>query len=202
MKSTKYILPLRVALLCFVALMVFPSRSQAQAPVFKISPNESTIKFFVKATVSVAGQFDKWDTTLKFSSTDVTTGVLEIKIQAASVNTGSGIKNNKLKSNDFFDAEQHPLITFRSNKITQTGPDTFDVQGDFTIRGVTKPEILKLKVSGKGTGAGAISGTMTFNRKDFGMNKGIPFIKIDDRIAVTVNLKAKQVSGPPLVYKQ
>jgi polyisoprenoid-binding protein YceI len=112
------------------------------------------------------------------------------------------MKNGKLKSKDFFNVEQDPLITFLSKKIVQTGPDTFDVQGDFTIRGVTKPEILKLKVYGKGTGSGTISGTMAFNRKDFGMNKGIPFVKIDDRVEVTVNLKGRKVSGPPLVYKQ
>ena len=84
----------------------------------------------------------------------------------------------------------------------QTGPTTFEIHGDFTIRGVTKPETLTLTVTGKGTGAGAIKGTMAFDRKDFGMNKGIPFIKIADRVEVTVDLKAKRVSGPPLVFKQ
>lgn len=46
------------------------------------------------------------------------------------MNTGSGMKDNKLKSKDFFDIKQDPLITFRSKKIVQTGPNTFDVQGD------------------------------------------------------------------------
>ncbi len=202
MNSTKNILPLGVALHGLLALTVLPSLSQAQGPVYTITPTQSTIKFYVKASVSLVGTFDKWDATLTFPSTDVTTGVLTIKIQAASVNTGSGVKNNKLKSSDFFNVEQDPLITFLSKKIVQTGPDTFDVQGDFTIRGVTKPEILKLKVYGKGTGSGTISGTMAFNRKDFGMNKGIPFVKIDDRVEVTVNLKGRKVSGPPLVFKQ
>ena len=130
------------------------------------------------------------------------TGVLDIKIQAASVDTGSGMKDGKLKSKDFFDVEQNPLITFKSTKLVQTGPDTFEVAGDFTIRGVTKPETLTLTVSGKGTGSGAIKGTMAFDRKDYGMNKGIPFIKIADRVEVTVDLKGKRVSGPPLVFKQ
>jgi polyisoprenoid-binding protein YceI len=94
------------------------------------------------------------------------------------------------------------LITFQSKKIVQTGPDTFDVQGDFTIRGVTKPETLLFTVSGKGTGSGEIKGTMAFDRKEFGMNSGIPFIRIADRVEVTVDLKGKRVSGPPLVFKQ
>ena len=84
--------------------------------------------------------FDKWDATLTFTSPDVTTGVLDLKVQAGSVNTGSGMKDGKLKSKDFFDAEHDPLITFHSTKITQIGPTTVEIDGDFTIRGVTKPE--------------------------------------------------------------
>jgi polyisoprenoid-binding protein YceI len=126
---------------------------------------------------------------------------LDIKIQAGTVNTGSGMKDDKLKSKDFFDVKQDPLITFHSTKIVQTGPTTFDVQGTFTIRGVSKPETLSLVVSGKGTGTGDIKGTMAFDRKDYGMNSGIPFIKISDRVEVTVDLEGKRVSGPPLVFK-
>jgi polyisoprenoid-binding protein YceI len=156
----------------------------------------------VKASVALDGTFEKWDASLTFASTDVTTGVLDVKIQADSVNTGSGMKDGKLKSKDFFDVKQNPLITFLSKKIVQTGPDTFEVDGDFTIRGVTKTESLTLTVSGKGTGSGAIKGTMAFDRKDYGMNSGIPFIRIADRVEVSVDLKAKRASGPPLVFKQ
>ena len=84
----------------------------------------------------------------------MSTGVLDLKIQAASVDTGSGMKNRKLKGKDFFDVDHSPLITFHSTKIAQTGPNTFEVDGDFTIRGVTKPEKLTLTVSGVGTGSG------------------------------------------------
>ena len=127
---------------------------------------------------------------------------MDIEIQAASVNTGSGIKNRKLKGKDFFNAKRDPLITFRSTKVIQTGPDSFEVSGDFTLRGVTKVQTLTLTITGKGTGSGRIIGTMAFNRRDYGMTKGIPFVKIADRVEVNVNLKAIQVSGPRLVYKQ
>ena len=193
---------IRLATVGLFIAVVLPSVSRAQGPVFVITPEGSSIKFFVKASVALVGNFDKWDATLTFPSTDVTAGVLDIKIQAATVNTGSGMKDGKLKSKDFFDVEHNPLITFLSKKIVQTGPDTFEVQGDFTIRGVSKPETLALTVSGKGTGSGAIKGTMAFDRKDYGMNKGIPFVKIADRVEVTVDLKGKRVSGPPLIFKQ
>jgi polyisoprenoid-binding protein YceI len=160
------------------------------------------MKFDVEASVAIKGIFDKWDATLTFTSPEVETGVLDIKIQAASVDTGSGMKNGKLKGKDFFDVEHNPLITFKSTKIVQTGPNTFEVDGDFTIRGVTKPEKLTLTVSGVGTGSGEIKGTMAFDRKEYGMNKGIPLVKIANRVEVNVALKGKRVSGPPLALKK
>ena len=193
---------MRLTILCLFASAVFPSLSPAQAPVFEIEPAHSSITFHVKASVKIAGKFDKWNASLRFTSPDETTGVLEVTIQAASVDTGSGMKNGKLKSKDFFDVEQNPLITFKSTKFVQTGPETFEVDGDFTIRGVANPEKLTLTVSHKKTGSGEIKGKMIFNRKDYGMKKGIPFIKIADHVDVNFHLKEKQVSGPPLAFNQ
>jgi polyisoprenoid-binding protein YceI len=194
---------MRLFALCILASALLPSVSRAQeAPVFAISQTGSSIAFNVKASVAIQGTFDQWDATLTFTSPDVTTGVLAVNIQAASVDTGSGFKDSKLKSDDFFAVDQNPLITFKSTKIVQSGPNTFEVDGNFTIRGVTKPEKLTLAVSGQGTGSGVINGTMAFDRKDYGMNSGIPFIKIANRVEVTVSLTGSRVSGPPLVFKQ
>jgi polyisoprenoid-binding protein YceI len=127
---------------------------------------------------------------------------LDIEAQAASVDTGSGMKDGKLKGKDFFDAENNPLISFKSTKFVQTGPNTFEIDGDFTIRGVTKPEKLTLAVSGIGTGQGEVKGIMAFDRKQYGMNSGIPFIKIADRVEVEVDLWGKRISGPPMNIKK
>jgi polyisoprenoid-binding protein YceI len=184
-----------------VGLAASSTRAQG-VPVFEIVKADSSVKFNVKASVPISGDFQKTDATLTFTSPDLSTAVLDVKIQAASVNTGSGMKDGKLKSKDFFDSDHDPLITFHSTKVTQTGPNTVDLSGDFTIRGVTKPETLTLTISGKGTGSGEITGTMAFDRKDYGMNSGIPFIKIADRVEVIVDLKGKRVSGPAVVFKQ
>src|SRR3974390_950089 len=183
--------------LCILAFIVFVPCGRAQAPVFEIMPVQSWIKFHVKSSVTIAGKFDKWDAGLTFESPDEKTGILEIRIEAASVDTGSGMKNGKLKSKDFFDVEQNPYITFKSTKIVKTGHETYEVDGDFTIRGVSNPEKLRLTVSGKGTGSGEIKGKMVFNRKDYGMDKGIPFMKIADHVDVNFHLKWKHVGGPP-----
>ena len=192
----------RLGLLCLFTCAALPAQAHAKAPILVISRQESTIKFYVKASIELRGTFDKWDATLTFASPDVTTGVLRVTVQAESVDTGSSIKNNTLKSADFFNVEQQPLITFVSKAITQTGPDSFQVAGDFSIRGVTRPEVLTLKVSGKGTGSGVITGTMAFDRKNYGMSGGIPFITIANHVEVSVALKGKRVAGPPLVFKQ
>ena len=191
----------KLALVAIFASAAFCSTSRAQAPVFQITQDQSTIKFNVKASVAIEGKFDKWDASLKFTSPELSTGVLDIKIQAATVNTGSGTKDGKLKSKDFFDVKDNPLITFHSTKVTQTGPTTIDFEGDFTIRGVTKHESLTFTVPRDGKGAGTITGTMAFDRKEYGMNSGIPFIKIADRVEVTVNLTGKRISGPAVNLK-
>jgi polyisoprenoid-binding protein YceI len=175
-----------------------PSALRAQVPVVELVPTESWVHFHVKASKTIAGKFDKWEGKLTFTSQDETTGVLEVKIQADSVDTGSNLKNGKLKSKDFFDVEENPQITFVSKKIVKSSANTYEVDGDFTIRGVSNPEKLTLTVSNKGGGSGEIKGTMVFNRKDYGMNKGIPFIKIADHVDVSFHFVVEHVSGPPL----
>jgi polyisoprenoid-binding protein YceI len=199
-RKFRYARTLGVLALCALALGVSASATKAQAPVFEIDKADSTVKFSVSASVAIAGTFDKWDASMVFTSPDLSTAILDIKIQAASVNTGSGMKDGKLKGKDFFDVEQNPLITFHSTKVMKTGPNTVEFDGDFTIRGVKKQEKLIFTVTGQGTGAGTIAGIMAFDRKDYGMNSGIPFIKIADRVEVSVNLKGKRVSGPPVNF--
>jgi polyisoprenoid-binding protein YceI len=98
---------------CLLVSMLFLSIGRVQAaeggvPVFKVTPVESAIRFDVEASVAIEGKFDKWDASLTFTSPEVSTGVLDIKIQADSVDTGNGMKNNKLKGKDFFDVKQNP----------------------------------------------------------------------------------------------
>jgi len=193
---------MRLFALPLLGAALLPSLCSAQAPVFAIDVPKSKITFSVKASVAINGTFDKWDAALKFTSPDVSDGSLQIKIQAASVNTGSGMKDGKLKGEDFFDVKKHEFITFISKKIVMTAPDKFSVEGDFTIRGVSKPETLTLSVAREGDGtSGRIVGQMAFDRKQYGMTHGIPFIKIADRVQVDVNLAVKRTSGPPVTSK-
>jgi polyisoprenoid-binding protein YceI len=187
---------------CLVAFLASPRSSYAQVPTYEFQPIESSITFGVESSVSIKGRFEKWNASIKFSSRDIRSAVLDIEIEAGSVNTGSHMKDNKLKGQDFFNAKESPLITFKSTKIVQTGPYTFDIEGNFTIRGVTKTEKLTLTSDSKGTPTGTLDGIMAFDRKDYGMTSGIPFIKIANRVEVNVRLKWRRVSGPPPVFEQ
>jgi polyisoprenoid-binding protein YceI len=188
----KWILP------ALLALTLVPGVCQAAAPVFVITPAGSSVTFKVKASVPIAGRFDKWHSTLVFASPDIATGVLEIMVDANSVDTGSGLKNGALKGAGFFDVQKFPTMSFRSTKVTQTGPETFAVGGVFTLRGISRPETLVLTTSGRGTSSGQIKGTMRFDRKAYGMTGGVPLVKIADEVDVSVDLKVKRVSGPPV----
>jgi polyisoprenoid-binding protein YceI len=193
---------MRIAATAILALYGFLPADGAQVPMYEVTPVESSIQFDVESSVPIKGTFRKWDASLILASRDVRSAVLDIKIQADSVDTGSGMKNSKLKGKAFFATKESPMITFKSSKVVQTGPNTFDLEGDFSIRGVTKTERLTVTDNGKGTSSGTIAGTMAFDRKDYGMNSSIPFIKIANRVEVSVNLKWKRISGPPPVFQQ
>jgi polyisoprenoid-binding protein YceI len=178
---------------------VIRAQSEPGVPVFKITPVTSKITFHVNASVKIEGNFEKWDSSLTFASADVSTGHVDVKIQADSVNTGSKSKDKKLKGKDCFDVENSPYITFHSTKIVQTGPYTFDIPGTFTLRGISKAESLTMTVNKADERSGKINGTLAIDRRDYGLEGNIPFVRIADRVEVTILLEATRVSGPALV---
>jgi polyisoprenoid-binding protein YceI len=164
-------------------------------PVFQVTPVQSSITFNVRSSKPMTGNFEKWTATLTFSSRDATSGMLDVEIQAASVN---GRMEAELKSKDFLNVEQYPTISFKTAKVVQTGKTTFDVAGMFTMRGVSKPATLNLVIADQDAGSGYAQGTLSFDRKDFGIPSNR---RGDDTVEVDVNLKVEQVSGPALVRK-
>lgn len=200
LKAMRHLTKRAVAAMAVGALLgTTGTLSRAQVPVFDIDHASSSVKFNVNASVPVVGTFENWDATIKLSSAKATSAVLDIQIQATSVNTGSGVKDGKLKGKDFFDAKTNPVISFHSTKATGAGPNMVVFDGDFTTRGVTKSEKLTFTIEREGTGSVSVNGAMAFDRKEYGMNSGIPFIKIPDRVEVTVKLQGKRVSGPAVV---
>jgi polyisoprenoid-binding protein YceI len=122
------------------AVIFAPGIGSAQIPTFEVVVPDSKVNFHVNASVDLTGVFNQWASTLRFTTPHVESGVLEIIVQAASVSTGSGLKDGKLKGSDFFSVKDNPEIRFVSTKITNTALDSYRVDGNFTIRGLTNPE--------------------------------------------------------------
>ena len=188
--------------LFLAAVVLAPSIGSGQIPTFEVIVPESKVDFHVKASVALNGAFDKWAASLHFTTPYVESGVLELIVQAASVNVGSSLKEGKLRGNDFFAVKENPEITFRSKKIVLTGTDAYRVDGDFTIRGLTKEESLTLNYLPDRPNEGRIRGQMVFDRRQYGMTHGIPLIKIADRVEVGVDLKIRRLSGPRPIQKK
>ena len=195
--------PVRRCLFFLAAVVLVPSNGLAQIPTFQVVVPDSKIDFNVKASVALTGVFGKWAATLHFTTPYVESGVLEIIVDAASVNTGSSLKDGKLKGGDFFAVKENPEIVFRSKTIVNTALDSYRVDGDFTIRGLTNEESLTLNYSPDKVDEGRIRGQMVFDRRQYGMTHGIPLIKIADRVEVGVDLKIHRTSGPrPIQSRQ
>ena len=133
------------------------------------------------------------------SDTDSTQPIFQdVEIQAASVHVGGSTKDENLKSKDLLSVEQYPVISFKSDKVVQTGKTTYDLIGTFTMRGVSKPATLNLMIADQSKTSGYIQGILSCDRKDYGMTSS----KGDNSVEVDLNLKVEQVSGPELVRKR
>ncbi len=193
--------PVHRCLISLAVALLAPAIGSAQIPAFEVIVPESKVNFHVNASVELTGVFEKWAASLRFTTPYVQSGILEIIVQAASVNAGSSLKEGKLKGGDFFDVKQNPEIKFISKKITLTAQDSYRVDGDFTIRGLTNPESLTVTYSPDHPDEGRIRGQMVFDRRQYGMTHGIPLIKIADRVEVGVDLKIHRTSGPRPIQK-
>jgi polyisoprenoid-binding protein YceI len=122
----------------------------------------------------VPGRFQKVEGTLHLDESDLSKSSVEVTIPASSIDTDNDRRDGHLQSEDFFHAEKHPNITFKSKKVTKGEGDKFTITGDLTMRGVTKEVVLnaeKLGIMKNGANTIAVfeAGT-TVNRKDYGIN--------------------------------
>jgi polyisoprenoid-binding protein YceI len=120
------------------------------AGTYTIDPAHSSVEFVVRHLLSKArGRFTEFSGEVVVGE-GVEDSSANVEIVAASVNTNQEMRDNHLKSGDFLLTEEHPTITFRSNTVRPTGGNTFELDGDLTIRGITKPVTLESEFAGAG----------------------------------------------------
>src|SRR5690606_19889241 len=119
-----------------------------------------------------------------------------VTIQTASIDTGNTRRDDHLRSADFFEAEAYPTITFKTTSVEKSGDNTFDLKGDLTMHGVTKPVTLEGKLNGIITDErsqklkAGLKFTGTVNRSDF--NIGGSAAPIGDEVTITINTEMAQ----------
>lgn len=160
----------------------------------------SEIEFSVRHMMiaSVKGRFTKFEGHIDFDPSNPTSGLVDVVIDARSVNTRNEYRDNHLRSADFFDAENHPEIRFVSKRVEPVGGDDYKIVGDLTLRGNTHEVTLDTTFEGIITQQGAtragFSASTTINRFDFGLawNNTLESggLVAGDKIKITLEIEA------------
>lgn len=175
----------------------------ASAGSWDIDTVHSDLSFKVRHLVSkTSGHFNQWSGTIEAEPGNFEEGSVQLTIQVDTIDTGNEKRDGHLKSDDFFNAEKWPTITFVSTGIEDKGDDLYHVTGDLTIRDVTEQVTIPVEFLGSqeamgGTVAG-FEGELTINRKDFGVNwnktldQGGLLLGEDVEISFTIEARLQQ----------
>ena len=164
-----------------------------------LDPTHTEIGFTVRHLMSkVRGKFETFEGNV-VTADDVTDSRVDVSVDLSSINTGAVDRDNHLRSSDFFEVENHPTMTFTSAGVVEKAPGELVVQGDLTIKGVTKPLELAVELLGEGpdpwggTRVG-VEATGLISRKEFGIDFNIPLegdkVMIGDKISIVINAEA------------
>jgi polyisoprenoid-binding protein YceI len=190
-----------VALAAAVVAPAVVSPAVASAATYEIDPAHSSAQFAVKHMMvsTVRGEFTKLSGTANLDDKDLKNASVQATIDATTISTGVGKRDEHLRSPDFFDTAKFPTITFKSTSVKKAGADKYKVAGDLTLHGVTKPVVLdvespttEIKDPYGNTKRGAVA-TTTINRKDFGLNWNTALeaggVLVGDSVKVTIDLQ-------------
>lgn len=190
-----------------LAVVAFQIPALARAANYDIDTAHSSAGFAVRhlAVSNVRGEFAKVTGVVEYDAKDLSKTRVEATLDAASVTTRDPKRDEHLKSADFFDVAQYPVITFKSTKVEKASQG-LKVKGDLTLHGVTRPVVLdvqgptpEVKDPWGNVRAGA-SATAKINRKDFGMsfNKTLDSggLVVGDEVAITIDVELVKKAAP------
>ncbi len=169
------------------------------AGTWNVDQSHSEVGFVARHMMvsKVRGKFEKYTVTITTAANPLDSRV-EAEIDLSSITTGNDQRDGHLRSSDFFDVDTHPKMTFRSTGVRADGED-YLIDGDLTIRDITKPVTLKVELGGfgpdpyGGTRAG-FSATTEINRRDFGVNWNAAIegggVVVSDKITIHIEAEA------------
>lgn len=165
MKSTN-----RRLLALVLVLLALPVVAAAEASTWTVDRTHSDVAFQVRHFLTpVRGEFNDFDGVVVYDPEDPAASRVEVTVQAASIDTDNERRDGHLRSDDFFAAETHPTLTFKSKKVEQ-GADGLAVTGDLTIRGVTKEVTVPVEVLGVMGDKAGFSTRFVIDRLDYGVS--------------------------------
>jgi polyisoprenoid-binding protein YceI len=175
--------------------------AELAAGTWTIDPVHSSISFSVRHLMvsRVRGSLDTFSGEIAVSSDG--TASVSAEIALSSVSTGNADRDTRLKSAEFFDVGHYPTATFVSTGVRADDAGGYALEGDFTLKGITKPISLALEFNGisPGMGRGTVAGfqaSVVLNRKDFGIEINMPLeaggVVLGDNISVTLDIEALQ----------
>ena len=175
--------------------------SQAAQVEYELDVEHTAVGFKVRHFFSkVPGRFDIFSGTLMLDEENLTNSSLTVEIDAGSINTNEEARDNHLRSDAFFDVENHPTMNFVSTGVRADGKDKLKMDGNLTIRGITKKVTLDVEVLGFGDfynrRRAAFEATVTINRKDFNVSWN-DFVEgggavLGEDVEITLNVEAKK----------
>lgn len=170
---------------------------------YQIDPKHSSAHFKVRHMMiaNVQGRFDSVSGTVDFDHTKPDAARFDATIDVNSLHTGDPQRDGHLKTPDFFDAEKHPTITFRSKKITPAGGKNYKATGDLTLRGVTREVTLNIeglsdevtdpwKLQRRG-----VCASTKVSRKDFGLAFDPDGAMVSDAVEITLDVEMTRAAS-------
>ena len=158
-----------------------------------LDPTHSEVQFKVKHLMiaNVSGDFKKFDASVETTDEDFSTAKINFSADINSINTNNEQRDGHLKTGDFFEAEKFPQIKFESTKLEKVDAENYKLHGNFTMKGVTKAEVLDVEFGGivpkdpwGHTRAGfTISGKV--NRQDYGVGS----VGVSDEVKLYSNMQ-------------
>jgi polyisoprenoid-binding protein YceI len=161
----------------------------------------SSVNFSIRHLMvsKVHGRFSQWNGGFEFDEANPVASHVEVQIEASSIDTKEPQRDTHLRSQEFFDVERYPHITFHSTSVEASSGKEYRITGDLTICGTTRSVVLDVEYAGRvkdpwgGERAGFTAKT-TINRKDFGLswNKAIEAggVMVGDKVEISVDVEA------------
>lgn len=181
--------------LLILAALALPMLVSAQEKQWKSDLAHSRLGFSVQhLTISeIKGYFSDFETVVTYTKADYSDMKVKVTAKIASINTGIEMRDNHLRSADFFDAEKYPELTFVSTKVEQVSTDKAKMYGELTFHGVTKTVVLDVTYFGSVTNpmnnaeTAGFKVTGSISRKDYNLGASFPESVISDKVNIEVN---------------